>query len=468
MTRVDITLQERHVAELRTLLHHDDGHEAAAYVLFGRSDVGRDPWDHRARCRLTSHLVRPVPADELISTSPKHVTWSTRSYLSLCREAKDEGLVPGIVHSHPSGFPKFSGQDDNNELELYRLARNRNGPEVALASILMIEGGNLEGRVWIDDTTPIHADRVASIGDHYKVLNTLGGFNGEAFARQALAFGPVINALLAGLRIGIVGCGGTGSAVAMLLARLGVGQLALFDADIVDVTNLNRLHGSRRADADGMRLKVDVLAEQIAAMGLGIRPITIPHWADADESRDALLSCDLVFGCTDDHAGRLFLNRFAYFYLRPVIDLGLAIEPRGEDGAHGTMIGRVTVLRPGVPCLLCRKVASPQEAAEEELRRAAPAEYDRQKREAYVRGAGDPAPAVVTFTTETATMAVNEMLQGLTGFRGEGGWAAQRVRRFDLGIDRLQGAKQDPNCILCSDQTYWGRGDVIPFMDRVG
>jgi len=85
-----------------------------------------------------------------------------------------------------------------------------------------------------------------------------------------------------------------------------------------------------------------------------------------------------------------------------------------------------------------------------------------------VRGAGNPAPAVVTFTTETATMAVNEMLQGLTGFRGEGGWAAQRVRRFDLGMDRLQGAKQDPNCILCSDQTYWGRGDMIPFMDRVG
>jgi len=69
MTRMDITLQERHVAELGALLHHDDGHEAAAYVLFGKSEVGRDPWDQRARCRLTSHLVRPVPADELISTA---------------------------------------------------------------------------------------------------------------------------------------------------------------------------------------------------------------------------------------------------------------------------------------------------------------------------------------------------------------------------------------------------------------
>ena len=68
---------------------------------------------------------------------------------------------------------------------------------------------------------------------------------------------------------------------------------------------------------------------------------------------------------------------------------------------------------------------------------------------------------------ETATMAVNELLQGLIGHRSDEGWAAQRIRRFDLGIDRLQGAKQHPGCILCVDQGYWGRGDVAPFLDRV-
>lgn len=54
------------------------------------------------------------------------------------------------------------------------------------------------------------------------------------------------------------------------------------------------------------------------------------------------------------------------------------------------------------------------------LRREAPEDYERQKREAYVRGGQNPAPAVVTFTTETAALAVNELLQGLTDYRGEG------------------------------------------------
>lgn len=470
MSRLDVTLQERHEAELRALLLRPDGHEAAAYVLYGVSRVAMDPWDRQSRLRLTSFRVIPVPDEDLISASDKHVTWSTKSFLALCRQAKAEGLAVGIAHSHPGGFPSFSKQDDVNERELYRLARNRNGVGVMLASLLLIDGETCDyaARLWIDDTRPIDSDAVVAVGTRFRVLNTLSGFAGEAFARQALAFGPALNLLLARLKVGVVGCGGTGSAVAMLLARLGVGQIALFDEDIVEVSNLNRLHGARRDDADGMRRKVDVVARELAGLGLGVRPVAIPHWADADEARDALLSCDLVFGCTDDHAGRLFINRYAYFYLRPVIDLGLALTPRGEGGHPGNMIGRATVLRPGTPCLLCRRIAQPHRAAEEELRRAAPAEYERQKREAYVRGAGNPAPAVVTFTTETATMAVNELLQGLTGYRGDDGWAAQRIRRFDLGTDRLQGAKQNPGCILCVDQDYWGRGDVDPFMDRVG
>lgn len=467
MTQVDVTLQERHEAALRNIFSRYDGNEAAAYVLFGPARIGFDPWDRRSRLRLTSFRVEPVPERDMISTSAKHVTWSTRSFVDACRRAKAEGLVVGIAHSHPTAFPRFSGQDDRNERELVRLARNRNGAATVLASLLFIGDSDVAARVWFDETGPVNAMSVHAVGDRIRYLDTLGSFAGDALARQALAFGPALNPVLRRLKIGIVGCGGTGSAVALLLGRLGVGQIALFDEDIVEATNLNRLHGARRTDADGMVAKVEVVSRELAALGLGVRAVAVPHWADADKARDTLLSCDIVFGCTDDHAGRLFLSRLAYFYLRPVIDLGLAISPRGEKDEPASMVGRVTVLRPGTPCLLCRKVADPQAAAEEELRRAAPVEYERQKREAYVRGAGNPAPAVVTFTTETATMAVNELLQGLTGFRPGGGWAAQRIRRFDLGIDRLQGAKQDPHCILCGDEGYWGRGDTTPFMDRV-
>jgi hypothetical protein len=177
----------------------------------------------------------------------------------------------------------------------------------------------------------------------------------------------------------------------------------------------------------------------------------------------------VIFGCTDDHAGRIYMNRLSHFYLIPVIDVGLAIMPR-TDGKPGLleMAARTTVLFPGAPCVICRGIADPIRARDEDLQRGDPEEFERQKTEAYVVGAGNPAPAVVTFTTEAATMAVNELLQGLVDYRGEGKWAWNRYRRLSTSEERRQGATSREDCSICGDQENWGRGDVIPFLDRVG
>lgn len=126
------------------------------------------------------------------------------------------------------------------------------------------------------------------------------------------------------------------------------------------------------------------------------------------------------------------------------------------------------MLSAGAPCLICRGVVNPVTAREEALKRAHPEQYERQKREAYVRGSGDPAPGVVTFTTETACMAVNELIQGLIGYRGTEGWLWNQTRRFDRFFDHRPGTHQSPDCPICVDHMYWGRGDVDPFLDRVG
>ncbi|MGE8941513.1 ThiF family adenylyltransferase [Leptospira interrogans] len=469
MTLVDLTFQERHLETLQGLLVRNDGSEAAAYLLCGESRIAQDPWERRARRRLTSFEVIPVPHEDAVSASPLHVTWSTASFVRLLRRAKQDGLVVGIVHTHPGGPSDFSQQDDANERELVRLARNRNGEGAALLSVLLHDADGVRARLWPDLHGPIDADPVRTVGRRLTFHGAMSNASGlDAFARQALVFGQDLNARLRNMRIGIVGCGGTGSATAMLLARLGVGQIVLFDDDIVELTNLNRLHGAGRPDADAMRPKVEVVAQAITNLGLGTRVVPVRGWIGEPACRDALKSCDVIFGCTDDHDGRLLLNRLAYFYLIPVLDMGLAIDPAPDGRGVRELTGRVTVLTPGAPCLLCRGIVDPTTARDEDLRRRNPNEFERRKREAYIRGGGNPAPAVVTFTTATACLAVDELLQALAGFRGPDGWTWQRARRFDLMQDRRPGATQDPSCPICSETESWGRADVEPFLDRTG
>ena len=193
------------------------------------------------------------------------------------------------------------------------------------------------------------------------------------------------------MRVGIVGCGGTGSALAMLLSRLGVGQIALFDNDIVEASNLNRLHGATQSDADAMSMKVDVVARSISHMGLGVRAAAFRGWVGDESNRDALRSCDVVFGCTDDHDGRMFLNRFAYYYLVPVIDMGLADVSDSNPPTIDAMEGRVTVLGRAIRVSM-RGLDRSQYCTSRVLKRNDPDQYQKLKHEAYVLGEGNSAP----------------------------------------------------------------------------
>jgi len=316
----------------------------------------------------------------------------------------------------------------------------------------------------------VTARSVAVLGNHWdwflpasrgSECSDLERVSTEAFSRQSLAFGPDFLGCLRYLRIGIVGAGATGSATAVLLARSGAGDLQLIDPDRVEESNLSRLHSARRADIG--QLKVKVLARHLEDFGLGTRVSPHPYRAGNLQVRDALKSCDLIFGCTDDQAGRLFLNRLSYFYNLPWIDMGIGIDPvRLHDGLITAADGRVTVLGPGNPCLLCRRVVDSVKAREQELRMNSPEEYAQQQIEGYVSGIAVPDPAVITLTTSVAGMAVDEFTARVTGYRTP---RDHRVRKFKLMKDTKPGARAE--CGLCGTADYWGIGDRQPFLDRV-
>ncbi len=464
MLALDVTILEQHMDLLRPLLPARDAPEAAAYLLLGASDIASDPWTTQPRLRLVTHKVVDIPARDRISASPVHVTWSTAGFMRLLGDAVITGKVPAIVHTHPGSHAFFSDQDDRNERELARTA-NLKGVR-GLVSIVLGGDGSICARMWIDSDNHILADAVQIVGGRFirHASGSSEGISPPYLDRQRRLFGEGFNDTLRSLRVCIVGCGGTGSPVALLLARLGVGHIYLIDKDTLAESNLNRVHGSHKDDV-GVP-KVDILKREIEAMGVGCQVLTSRAWVKSDEVRDALKSADFVFGCTDDNSGRIFINRLAYFYGIPLIDVGLRMVAASET--HGNDLnGRVTTALPGRPCLICSGVVNAARASEEDLERTRPDEFQKRKAEAYVIGGGDPAPAVVTFTTEMAAMAVNEMIAALTGFHGMEGMIPNRVRRWHARDDRFIAHAQREGCPVCNSELSRGAGDVIPFLDMV-
>jgi molybdopterin/thiamine biosynthesis adenylyltransferase/proteasome lid subunit RPN8/RPN11 len=463
---LDAVLHSAHFKLIEGLLDTSDGSEASAYMLFGSSEITADPWSGTPRLRVVSHKFVPIAETEKVSSSARHVTWSTGGFMRLLSKAKSEGLIPALVHTHPRGVARFSGQDNKNEKDLACTAFVKGVK--GLLSIVIDGDRSIAVRLWTPDGERYDIERVTSIGSKVQFLNglALDIADNSVLDRQARLFGSSFNDVIGQLRIGVVGAGATGSAVAALLIRLGVGHILVMDRDVLELSNLNRVHGARLCDVKAELTKVDNIARMATETDLGPKVATLQSWASSQDSRDALKSCDVVFGATDDHSGRIFLNRLAHFYGIPLIDLGLRMK-RHEDG-HVDVFGRVTTFVEGHRCLMCYGVMDTQKAADEALERDDPDSFHKLKEEAYVLGGGDPSPAVVTFTTEVACMAVNELVAALTSFQGPHGMTPHRVRRFHAQDDRFPIPSLNPDCPVCGQTDGLGRADVEPFLGVVG
>ena len=146
-------------------------------------------------------------------------------------------------------------------------------------SIVMDGEGRLVARAYENDLKPQRVDLIRVIGERWRFSYPGQGEQhiGTEFDRQVRAFGAESTGDLSYLRIGVVGCGGTGSAVASLLARIGVRRIVLVDPDRVDETNLNRLHFSTRVNANLGHLKVNIVGDGVARIGLPASVVRLRH-----------------------------------------------------------------------------------------------------------------------------------------------------------------------------------------------
>ena len=329
----------------------------------------------------------------------------------------DEAQLSAIwVHTHPgiNSSPKPSQHDEEVDRQVADVFRIRTGsPYYGTLIFSPIPNGlSFTGRLHSEsDTTPI--DRIWITGDRLQLLQSYGaerGIDSTIFDRNVRAFGGAIQTALGDLHVGIVGAGGTGSAVTEQLARLGVRKFSLFDPDHLSKSNVTRVYGSTPGDVG--KPKAHILADHIrhivpdATCTVSQSSINLEHVARK------LTACDIIFGCTDDNAGRLVLSRLPTYLLTPVIDCGVLLSS-GERGRLVGIDGRITWVLPGNACLICRNRIDLARASAELL---TPAERVRLVEEGYAPALGDREPAVVSYTTMVAAVAVAELLERLIGY----------------------------------------------------
>lgn len=299
-----------------------------------------------------------------------------------------------LCHTHPfSDHPGFSGIDDGGEDVLIPKIRDR-APDAPHGAIVVGQR-SADVRVW-----PARVDH--AIDASMSFLGAAHPAGGQSrFDRQDRALGPGTSRVLGGLTVGIIGTGGLGWDAATLLAGHGIGGLVLVDPDVVEDHNRPRLRGAG-PDAVG-RPKVEALADLIRASSASIDIQTFPTPLDNIAARRALARVDLLISATDNLGSRLDADRFARRLLLPLVDVGINIDaPAGELRRVG---GRLCVLWPTGPCLLCMGVLTPDSVAAE----ADPLDYRGDDRRVEA--------AVASFNAVLSGLAVTETLMLLLSAR---------------------------------------------------
>ncbi|MBK1664977.1 adenylyltransferase [Rhodospirillum rubrum] len=241
------------------------------------------------------------------------------------------------------------------------------------------------------------------------------------YARHILLpeVGGTGQARLLGARVLVVGAGGLGSPLVLYLAAAGVGTIGVIDADVVDLSNLQRqiLHTTERI---GMT-KVDSAAAAVAAINPGVRLETHTERLTAANALELIGAYDLVADGSDNFPTRFLINDACHLLGKTLVSAAV-LRFDGQLSTFRT--------HQGGPCYRCLYPEPPPEGSVPTCA------------EAGVLGA-----VVGTMGSLQATEVIKELL-------GIGRSMAGRLLICDAlaGGFREVRLKPDPACPLCGTQ----------------
>ena len=248
----------------------------------------------------------------------------------------------------------------------------------------------------------------------------------ERYSRQTLFHGIGVEGQrrLASGRVAIVGCGATGSALAGLLARAGVGGLRIIDRDYVEPSNLQRQSLFDEKDALESLPKAIAAARKIASFNSEIAVEPEVNDLTPANIEGLLEGMDLILDGTDNFETRYLLNDYAVKQSIPWI----------YSAAVGSYGVTMNILPAKTACLACIFPDSPRGIVET----------------CETSGILNSAVSVV------ASIAVTEVLKLLVA-----GPDAPQLRRTLLSFDvwtnqhgEISAAQPRPDCRACGTKDF--------------
>jgi hypothetical protein len=359
-------------------------------------------------CLLVAEVLLPGSGD-LAESRMDGLVFSAsflRRALLRVRERHLAGFL--TVHTHPLADERvaFSLYDDAQDPKL--MCNLHELQPAGVFGSVVLGRKSVAGRIWpVGEHQAIFLDRLMIVGETLEMMSLHGEplaavTSSEVFDRALALTGAGALSRLSQMRIGVVGAGGTGSLVVELLARAGVGEIVLFDFDVAETSNLNRVLHLREKDVLVSCSKADRLLQVIAESGLPTRltAITGGNITDPGVARN-LTGCDLIVGCVDCDWPRLVLCEVAYQFLIPLIDIGTEIGL--SDTQVQSVDTRVSLVGPGRPCMICSGVVSRDRVR---LEGYSDIEQDRVLKLGYSADIRLKAPAVMDLNMRAASMAV--------------------------------------------------------------
>lgn len=304
-------------------------------------------------------------------------------------------LAIGVVHSHPEECCTFPSRTDDDMDSYFARELGSYGKGKPYCSLVLQRsartGFTFTGRVY-------HRGEWFPVEKLFNVGETVEVFHSQAEEQQSISteasevprarlvsvLGLPSAVRLKDSTIGIIGCSGTGSPAAHVLARAGAGNFILVDPQRFENSNLERMHGSRweYVGTEPSPYKVELVADLISSINPNAKITTFAGNILHENVIDELLRCDLLLGCTDTQHARAKLSDVAQHYLLPSLDLGVLMD--GENGKVTSQVCEVTVYSPDLPCAFCSERIDGVELSNELM-----SEEERVRRQIEAKQAGE-------------------------------------------------------------------------------